>query len=65
MKYRVFNTIENRYVTDEKDWVLKPNGRLAVNEYGDEIGYPHCIVEFVFDCKCENGEILEVIVYDN
>lgn len=65
MKYRVFNTIENRYVTDEKDWVLKPNGRLAVNEYGDEIGYPHCIAELVFDCKDEDGKIWEVIVDNN
>ena len=46
MKYRVFNTIANRYVTDEEEWILKPDGRLAVNEDGDEIGYPHCVAEF-------------------
>lgn len=65
MKYRVFNTIENRYVTDEKKWVLKPNGRLAANEYGDENDYPHYVVELVLDCKDEDGEIWEVIVNDN
>ena len=46
MKCRVFNTIANRYVTDEEAWILKPDGRLAVNEDGDEIGCPHCIAEF-------------------
>lgn len=46
MKYRVFNTIANRYVTDEEEWILKPDGRLAVNEDGDEIVCPHCIAEF-------------------
>lgn len=46
MKYRVFNTIKNRYVTDEEAWILKPDGQLAVNEDGDEIGYPHCVAEF-------------------
>ena len=46
MKYRVFNTIANRYVTDEEAWILKPDGQLAVNEDGDEIGYPHCVAEF-------------------
>ena len=46
MKYRVFNTIANRYVTDEEEQILKPDGRLAVNKDGDEIGCPHCIAEF-------------------
>ena len=46
MKYRVFDTIKNRYVTDEEAWILKPDGRLAVNEDGDEIGRPNCIAEF-------------------
>ena len=46
MKCRVFNTIANRYVTDEEACILKPDGRLAVNEDGDEIGCPHCIAEF-------------------
>ena len=46
MKYRVFNTIANRYVTDEEEWILKPDGRLAVNEDGDEIVCHHCIAEF-------------------
>ena len=26
MKYRVFDTIANRYVTDEEAWILKPDG---------------------------------------
>lgn len=43
MKYRVFNTIANRYVIDEEAWILKPDGQLVVNEDGDEIGYPHCV----------------------
>lgn len=46
MKCRVFNTIANRYVTDEEAWILKPDGRIAVNEDGDDIGCPHCIAEF-------------------
>lgn len=43
MKYRVFNTIANRYVTDKEAWILKPYGRIAVNEDGDEIGCTHCV----------------------
>lgn len=60
MKYRVFNTIKNRYVTDEEAWILKPDGRLAVNEDGDEIGYPHCVAEFSTGLLDANGnEIFE------
>lgn len=60
MKYRVFNTIKNRYVTDEEAWILTPDGRLAVNEDGDEIGCPHCVVEFSTGLLDANGnEIFE------
>ena len=52
MKYRVFNTIKNRYVTDEEAWILKPDGQLAVNEDGDEI-FENDLIDF-------GGEILFV-----
>ena len=67
MKYRVFNTIKNRYVTDEEAWILKPDGQLAVNEDGDEIGYPHCVAEFSTGLLDMDGdEIFEndFIVFD-
>lgn len=46
MKYRVFDTIKKRYVTEDNAWILKPDGSLSVNDHGDEIGCPHCTVEF-------------------
>ena len=67
MKYRVFNTIKNRYVTDEEAWILKPDGQLAVNEDGDEIGYLHCVAEFSIGLLDMDGnEIFEndFIVFD-
>lgn len=46
MRYKVYDTWRKCIVTDDSCIVLKPDGRLAVNEYGDEIGIPHCIVLF-------------------
>lgn len=46
MRYKVYDTGRKCFVTDDPCIVLKPDGRLAVNEYGDEIGIPHCIALF-------------------
>lgn len=46
MKYRVYDTDKKKYVTDDYSWILKPNGVLKYNNYGDETGMSHCIVEF-------------------
>lgn len=46
MRYKVYNTAIKQYVTDDQDIILKPDGTLATNYYGDEIGLPHCIVLF-------------------
>ena len=39
MKYRVFDEITKEDITDKYCWVIRPNGELAYNEYGDLIGY--------------------------
>ena len=45
-KYKVYDTGRKCFVTDDPCIVLKPDGRLAVNECGDEVGIPHCIALF-------------------
>ncbi len=45
MRYKVYDTAKKSYI-DDTDIILKSNGRLAVNDYGDEIGIPHCIALF-------------------
>lgn len=46
MRYKVYDTVRKQYVADDSAFILKPDGRLARNEYGDEIGIPHCIALF-------------------
>lgn len=46
MRYKVFDTRTKSFVIDNSSFILKPDGRLAVNEYGDEIGVPYCIPIF-------------------
>ncbi len=46
MRYKVYDTIKRQYITDDPTLILKPDGRLASNDYGDEIGIPHCIALF-------------------
>lgn len=46
MRYKVYDTVKRKYVTDGADFVLEPNGRLAINECGDTIGVEDCIVQF-------------------
>lgn len=40
MKYRVINIKTKEDITDKYCWVVRPDGKLYVNEYGDLIGYP-------------------------
>ena len=46
MRYKVYDTIKKKFITNDSDLILKPNGRLALNDYGDEVGVPHCIALF-------------------
>ena len=46
MRYKVYNTAEKKFVANDRDFILKPNGELCVNEYGDEIGRDDCIAIF-------------------
>lgn len=60
MRYRVYDTVKQCYVTDEPGWIIKPNGELALNEYGDETGMPNCISEFSLGITDQNGnEVFE------
>lgn len=45
MRYKVYDTAKKQYIADDS-FILKPSGRIAVNEYGDEIGQPQCIALF-------------------
>lgn len=60
MKYRVYDNNRGKYVTDLPYWILKPNGELAENDYGDETGHPECTVEFSSEILDQNG----VEIYD-
>ena len=46
MRYKVYDTISGKFVTDDPTWIVKPDGRLAQNDFGDEVGAPHCIAIF-------------------
>lgn len=46
MRYKVYDTVKHKYVTDGADFVLEPNGRFAINECGDTIEVEDCIVQF-------------------
>lgn len=37
MWYKVYDTIKKKFITNDSDLILKPNGRLALNDYGDEV----------------------------
>ena len=54
MRYKVYNTVTKCFINDIKDFVLKPDGRLAINEYGDEIGVPYCIPIFFPKENCDS-----------
>lgn len=38
MKYRVFDKRTKEDITDKYCWIIRPNGELRYNEYGDLIG---------------------------
>ena len=44
--YRVINKETKEDITDKECWVLRPDGSLAVNEYGDLIGRTYAEVIF-------------------
>lgn len=46
MRYKVYDITGGRYITDDSDLILKPDGRIARNEYGDEVGIQNCAVLF-------------------
>ena len=46
MKYKIYDTRTGSFVVDDENFILKPNGKLAINEYGDEIGVSYCIPIF-------------------
>jgi len=68
MKYRVYDTKANKYVTDDYDWIITPAGHLYMNLYGGDsrpiLGNtdyrPNCIAEFSTGEVDKNGvEIFE------
>jgi len=68
MKYRVYDIVENSYVTDEYDFVITPSGKLCLNLFGGDkcpipgepVSRPCCIAEFSSGEVDKNGvEIFE------
>lgn len=65
MRYKVFDLTDNKYI-NEDNLCLKPNGRIVINDYGDEIDIPHSNIDikfyptnadnYYFD---ENGEVYD------
>ena len=43
MKYRVFDKTKKEDITDKYCWVVRPDGTLSYNEYGDLIGYSNAM----------------------
>ena len=43
MRYKVFNKFTMEDITNRYDWVVTPDGKLYVNEWGDFITYPEVI----------------------
>jgi hypothetical protein len=39
--FKVIDTRTNKDITNEYDWVLQSNGRLAYNAYGDLTGFAY------------------------
>jgi len=48
MTYKVYDLVTKECISNVPNTsiILKPNGRIAYNDYGDEIGIPNCIVLF-------------------
>ncbi len=48
MTYKVISLDTNECLSDESNTsiILKPDGRIAYNDYGDEIGIQNCVVIF-------------------
>lgn len=44
VKYRVIDKSTNEDITDKYCWVIRPNGELKYNDYGDLIGYTNARV---------------------
>lgn len=44
-KFRVYNTVEKRYVTNEQYWFITPNGDLMYLFYDNPIYDENCIYE--------------------
>ena len=62
MTYKVIDLDTNECISDADNTaiILKPNGRIAYNEYGDEIGIPNCAVIF-FPYKYNDDSYIDEI----
>lgn len=47
LTYRVVDSITGKDITDQYCWVIRPDGRLCYNYYGDLIGYSTAKLEIV------------------
>lgn len=61
MKYKVYNIVKKKFENDIKEFILKPDGRLAVNDYGDETGRLDCIAIFFPDNRTDGMRYVDAI----
>lgn len=56
MKFRIFDSITQAYVTDSMDYVLTPDGKLIDRATKTIINSPRYIVEFSTETYDKNGK---------
>ena len=65
MKYRVFDKITGEDITDNKSWVIMPDGRLFYLDYESLTGDPNAIYILEEECYrydiCRKANILEAL----
>lgn len=56
-KFRVYDTVEKRYVTDERYWFIKPNGELMYRTFFNNILHDeNCIYEMYIGIVDKNKQ---------
>ena len=52
--YKVINKETKEDITDKECWILRPDGSLCINEYGDLVGTTYAKAVFDIDIYKDN-----------